>query len=578
MSALTRFRDYQEKARQEAHETEHRRVIYAAPTGTGKTVVGCAVVLDDFLAGRRCLWLAHRRELVNQAVEQLKAVGIPEHEIGVIMSDDERVNPGARVQVASIATIYKRDLRPDADRVVLDEAHHAAAKTVAVICAYYNRARILGLTATPFRTGELQLGEYFNGIIYGPMPSTLIAAGWMMKPRCYAPPDEELPDLTEVRRDRESGDFQIDQLERAVNKRELVGSIVAHWKKLANGRRTIAFAVNIRHAQSIAAEFLAEGIPAEVLIGTTTKIERDLMFARLRAGVTKVLVTVGVLTEGWDAPWVKCAIIARPTCSLGLHVQMAGRILRPWGWGGVEPIILDHAANTNYFDVPHVDREMSLTMTMPRRGKSPGKAVVRNPVTGELISVAMGELEEVESVPAQALCTDCSRPLNMSINAVWRRRTGRTGSRCHPCARREVLSRRTTEQQRASSMGFWSKVTPEQKEARIANWHGGLKKFTPERRSAAMRKVKKDTPREQLSAAAKKGKAGMTPEQRRAAARKGKAGMTAEQRSEAMRKRAAAMSPERRKEICAIARAARRRDQAKRGRERASKTSEPDAE
>ena len=440
---MTTLRDYQEKCWRDIRAAKSRRVLLTLPTATGKTEVGSAGVLEYYRSGKRCLWLAHRRELVNQAVERLVAADIKRVDIGIIMSKDPRDNRHAPVQVASIDTLRRRDM-PPAHLVVLDEAHHAAAPTFAELLSFYPEARILGLTATPFRNGGLQLGDHFEELICGPQPSWLIAAGWMAAPRVFAPPDSELPSLSEVSRKR--GDFQLEQLGRAVNRRELVGSIVTHWKRHADNRRTIAFAVNIAHAHSIAAEFLDAGVPAEVLVGTTHRLERAQMYARLEAGQTRVLVTVGVLTEGWDAPYVKCAIIARPTCSLLLHIQMSGRILRPWH--GVDPIILDHAGNTMYFDVPHADLEMSLTMSAPVRGKGPGQAVDRDPVTGEL-TTRDGTLREVRSICVQKNCASCKALLSMHPVAM-RRRRGRTDVLCRACASRKAILAKPAEERKES--------------------------------------------------------------------------------------------------------------------------------
>src|SRR5690606_30708365 len=127
---------------------------------------------------------------------------------------------------------------------------------------------------------------------------------------------------------------------------------------LGGGLRTVAFAVNVEHSRAIVARFVAAGVAAEHLDGSTPTAERDAILRRLETGETRIVSNCAVLTEGWDQPAVKCAILARPTQSTGLYLQQAGRILRPWQ--DVRPIILDHAGNSLAHGLPQDDRALTL--------------------------------------------------------------------------------------------------------------------------------------------------------------------------------------------------------------------------
>jgi superfamily II DNA or RNA helicase len=171
--------------------------------------------------------------------------------------------------------------------------------------------------------------------------SELIALGFLAEPRVFTVPAEMLPDLTKVK--RRGGDFDLGEASRAANRKPIIGGIVDHWNKHAEGRSTVAFGVTREHSRHIVRAFNAAGVKAEHLDGDATSKERAAVLARSKAGTTKVVSCCDLLSTGWDAPWVKCVILARPTESLALHIQQSWRGGRPYQ--GVVPIILDHAGN-----------------------------------------------------------------------------------------------------------------------------------------------------------------------------------------------------------------------------------------
>ncbi len=160
------------------------------------------------------------------------------------------------------------------------------------------------------------------------------------------------------------GDFEQEALGQAVNTRELNGRVVESWQRLAGGRRTVVFCVSIAHSLALLSAFALAGVKAEHLDGTTPEDERRAILSRLGRGETAVVLNCGVLCEGWDQPACKCLVLARPTRSLVLYLQMAGRILRPYG--NERPVILDHAGALDAHGFPHEDRRWSLSDRVKR--------------------------------------------------------------------------------------------------------------------------------------------------------------------------------------------------------------------
>ena len=358
------LRPYQTAALDEIRDAMRagkRRVMLQLPTGGGKTLTAAAMLVAALSKGSRSLFVAHRKELIDQTVSTFARLG--ELRLGVIRAGDRRRDPEAPIQIASIQTLVRRS-RPEAQIVFIDEAHRAAAKSYLSLLEDYPEAFFVGLSATPCRSDGKPL-TMFGHMVHGATYAQLIADGFIVAPDVYGTPI--LADLSTVR--TTAGDYNAADLEEAVNKRALIGNMVSEWTRRSGGRRTVVFAVSVAHSQAIVAQFAREGVRAEHLDGTTPEIERSSILARLASGETTVVSNVGVLCEGWDLPACKCLVLARPTKSLALYMQMAGRILRPWQ--GVTPVILDHGGNVDRHGLPHEDREWSLTEKAKRDPRAP---------------------------------------------------------------------------------------------------------------------------------------------------------------------------------------------------------------
>jgi superfamily II DNA or RNA helicase len=349
-------------------------------TVTHNTVVASSIIVSSLNLGNRSLFVAHRRELIKQCFCKLVRNGVPPHEIGIVMagipgsssgslfsaldpqlSDDNlwrmfaRSRPNAPVQVGSIDSLRGR-AKPKADLVIADEAHRSLSKGWLTLFENYSDAVVLGLTATPFRADGRGLGEFYGHLEVIATPSMLMREGHLVEPIIWTVPADRLPDLSKVKvRD---GDYDEEQLAEAMDQTALIGDIVDHWERRSGGIRTVIFAAGVEHSKHIVSRFVQRGVRAEHLDGMTPTDQREAILRRIDTGETTVCVNVGVLTDGWDQPSVKCVVLARPTQSEGLHLQMSGRCLRPFN--NQDAIILDHAGNMRVHGRPQDDREFSL--------------------------------------------------------------------------------------------------------------------------------------------------------------------------------------------------------------------------
>jgi len=319
------------------------RPLLLLPTGAGKTSVAAEIIRLAVARGRRAVFLVHRRELVDQAVERLDQFGV---HAGRILSGHPEDRDLA-VQVASIPTLLKRDHWP-ADLVVVDECAHAVSDSWGRILSRYTDAWVIGLTATPIRLDGKGLGDLFGCIVEPVSVRELIRAGHLVEPVVFAPP----VDLRGVK--KRAGDYALPELAERMS--PLTGDIVRTWGQRARGLRTVVFAVNVDHSERIVAAFRDAGVRAEHIDGGLATKARARTLARLRSGKIDMVSNCMVLSEGWDLPSLRCAILARPTKSLALFRQMVGRVMRPPG----PVVVLDHAGNHHEHGPVTADIEWTL--------------------------------------------------------------------------------------------------------------------------------------------------------------------------------------------------------------------------
>lgn len=251
----------------------HNSVLAVLPTGGGKTVIGATVSKRAVEAGRSVVWIVHRRELVEQASDRLP----PE------------------VNVLTVQGLIGKP-PPECDLLIIDEAHHAVARTWKA--ASLGGTRILGLTATPERGDRIGLDHIFQEMVLGPSVQKLIKMKHLVPVDVFAP---------------------------STRKTALAADPVDAWREHCADRQGFVFCQSVQDSIRV-----AEELPdAAHIDGTTPKKKRAEIIAQFRAGNIQTLSNVYVLTEGFDAPEASACVLARGAGSRSMYLQMVGRVMRP---------------------------------------------------------------------------------------------------------------------------------------------------------------------------------------------------------------------------------------------------------
>ena len=349
------LRDYQTRDLNavRAAMREYDSVLLVQPTGAGKGTLASFIVHSAVARGKRCLFLVNRKTLVHDMASRLERLGI-EH--GVIMADDPRRKPWLSTHVASIDTLQRRENLPIADLLIIDETHFAVSPTWAKVLDRYKGVKRLHMTATPIRLDGRGLEEICDVMVMGPSVQELIDLKFLVPSVVFAPP--RAVNTSGVR--KTAGDFNQSALAQVCDQAKLVGDIVSTWKLRASERKIAVFAVDQKHAKHIQEQFNAAGIECAYVDAETPDDERQAIWDSLDAGTCRVVSSVGVISYGWDHPIVSCVVLARPTTSVGLHLQQIGRGSRP-APGKTNLLVLDHAGNTHRHGFYEDARQWSLT-------------------------------------------------------------------------------------------------------------------------------------------------------------------------------------------------------------------------
>lgn len=336
-----------------------RRPAVVLPTGAGKTVVFSHLIehfrakqtgpLDQFKVdaniGSRVMVLVHRDELADQAISKIKATLPGDVSIGKVKAESNEIT--ADVMVCSVQTLASQTRRSsvvlgqlrygDVGLIITDECHHAAAPSYRKVYDAFPYALQLGVTATLARGDNVGLGDVWEEVVYSKSILWMISKGYLSDVRTQRIVVENL-DMGDVKASR--GDYQAGDLGRALEESHADTIIAKAYREHASDRQGIVFTPTVATAEAAAEELNAAGVVTAVLSGETPRDERLAMFEGFRTGRIQVLSNCMVLTEGFDAPWASCAVVARPTQSAPLYTQMVGRVLRTWP-GKKDALVLD---------------------------------------------------------------------------------------------------------------------------------------------------------------------------------------------------------------------------------------------
>ncbi len=374
----------------------HRSVMMQMPTGTGKTVVLASLVKQYLNRDADCsvLIVAHRIELIEQTGTFLNHFGI---DYGVI-AGGKRPAVLKRVMVASVQTLSSKlsslNSLLSPSLVVIDEAHHALARTYQMLWTAWPEAKFLGLTATPYRMSGDGFTDLFEVLVDSWSVKQFIADGWLSPYDYYSirPDSEDQQEIDSLRKRGADGDFQMKELREKLDVRPSIERLFEAFERFAFDKKGIIYAIDIAHAEHIAEFYRLQGVNAVAISSKTPTSERRQLLERFKGHGSlelrelslespqgskqltpvsnqntlstnlnslisiQILVSVDLFSEGFDCPDVEFIQMARPTLSLAKYLQMVGRGLRPCK-GKQCCTIIDNVGLYRTFGLPSVDRD-----------------------------------------------------------------------------------------------------------------------------------------------------------------------------------------------------------------------------
>lgn len=379
--------------------------LLVAATGAGKTVMFSYIAKNAAEKNNAIIIAAHRKEIIRQISLSLARFALPHNVIAAPALvrqikvaqfkafGKSFVDPASSTMVGSVQTIVgrfadidvsiahlsKRISKPAKTIVIQDEGHHVVENTAwgRVMDRYGPAVGNVSLivTASPQRLDGRGLGKghggYADTIIEAPPMSWLIENGFLSPYRIFTA--QHQIDVSSVK--TRMGDYATSDLQEVVDKPQITGDAITHWRKHANGLKTAIFCVSVEHSKHVAAEFNANGIPAAHIDGGTDDTERDKAIIDFANGKILVITNVNILSEGFDLAsiaqqdvTIDCVVDLAPTQSLVNALQRWGRALRPAA--GKTAVLLDHAGNVMRHGLPDEDRSWTLEGVKRKKRKA----------------------------------------------------------------------------------------------------------------------------------------------------------------------------------------------------------------
>ncbi len=368
--------DYQEEMRGKIDMTfkSCQSVMVQMPTGTGKTYLLASVVYEEIERSDKAnVWIVvHRRELVEQIEETLLKFGDILNDKANSNTTPSLLSEEHRIKVMSIQWLSRHyeELDEQPSLIVIDEAHHAVAKTYAAVMNAYPEAKKLGVTATPCRLRKRGFTKLFDTLLMSWSTKRFIAAGRLslydyMSIKADSEDQRRILGLTQRGAD---GDFSLKEMSDKLDVKPSIERLCDTVLRYAADKKGITYAINIAHAEHIAEEYRRHGINAVAISSKTPKEERRTNIDRFKEGEIQVLVNVDLFGEGFDCPDVEFIQLARPTLSLAKYLQQVGRGLRVFE-GKKYCLILDNVGLYRLFGLPSDNRDWQAMF----EGKNAGK-------------------------------------------------------------------------------------------------------------------------------------------------------------------------------------------------------------
>ena len=343
--------DYQEdmKERIEKALRLHRSVMAQMPTGTGKTYLLTAVI-DSFVSNnpKEKVWIvAHRRELVSQIDETVRKF----HSY----SASNTSSLLSSVKAMSIQWLMRHydEIEEEPGMIVIDEAHHALAKTYKEMWKRFPKAKFLGLTATPCRLNGKGFTDLFDVLVQSWGVPEFISKGRLTTYDFVSIKSDGVTQrlIDSLQKRGADGDYQNKEMDMLLNKKPSIDRLYRSLEEFGKDRKGIVYAINISHAQKITKLYQEHGVKAIAIDSKTPATERQQDIEAFKKGDIQVLVNVDIFSEGFDCPDVEFVQLARPTLSLAKYLQMVGRGLRV-AKGKKNCVIIDNVGLYRVFGLP----------------------------------------------------------------------------------------------------------------------------------------------------------------------------------------------------------------------------------
>ena len=345
--------------------------LLVAATGYGKTVVTSDII--GKLQAKRTLVIQHRDELTNQNLGTFSRIN-PQVETSIVNGDNKDYSGQTIFTMAqTLSRIKNLQELPPIDLCVIDEAHHAVSESYLRIINHAKEMnpnlKVFGVTATPNRGDGKLLGKVWDNCADQVHIGELINDGLLVPPKTYQIDLGVNNQLREVKQNL--NDFNMTDVESIMNKQAHNSSVVKHWQEKAGDRKTIIFCSTVAHGESVLSEFLSNNINAALITGDTDEADRKEIYEDYDYGNTQVLISVMVLTEGFDSQPTSCVILLRPSSYKSTMIQMIGRGLRivdPEKFPGVDKrdcIVLDFGISSSLHGT--LEQEVNLLSKIDNR-------------------------------------------------------------------------------------------------------------------------------------------------------------------------------------------------------------------
>ena len=336
--ADTELRNYQQKNKEKIYDAwvNSRSIMLQMPTGTGKTRLFVSIVKDLHNWGKdnkqavKILLLAHRLELIDQISSNLgEKYGLAH---GVIMASNmERKE--LPIQVGSVSTLNRRLQNwsdKEFDIIIVDEAHHIKADSYRKIIEEFPMAKVLGVTATPYRLNGAGFKEEFDDLILSDSVSKFIKNKYLSEYEYYSIKANSTTQrkIDNIKQLAFNGDYDEGALIDVLDKDHVRAGIVKTYLKYAKDKKGLVYTINKEHNKHICSQFIANGISARAIDSETKKEDREKIIQAFKSGEFDILCNVNIFSEGFDCPDIEFVQLARPTKSLSMYLQQVGRGLR----------------------------------------------------------------------------------------------------------------------------------------------------------------------------------------------------------------------------------------------------------